>query len=67
MNEALKARLTPAETDAEPSETYTPPTQAEFARGVAKDVATETFKSNKILWIAAAVVVVVVLLVFFVF
>lgn len=67
MNEALKARLTTAETDAEPSETYTPPTQAEFARGVAKDVATETFKSNKILWIAAAVVVVVVLLVFFVF
>ena len=60
MNEALQARLTTAETGAEPSETYTPPTQAEFAREVAKDVAVETFKSNKTLWIVAAVVVVVI-------
>ncbi len=67
MNEALKARLTTAEIGAESSKTYTPPTQAEFAREVVKDVAVETFKSSKILWIVAAVVVVVVLLVLFVF
>ncbi len=59
MNNALEARLAPA-TDAEPAEAYEAPTQADFAREVAKDVAVETFKSNKTIWIAAAVVVVVI-------
>ena len=67
MNEALKARLTTAETDAEPSETYTPPTQAEFAREVAKDVAVETFKSKKTIGVVVAVVIAIILLVWLVF
>ena len=67
MNEALQARLTTAETGAEPSETYTPPTQAEFAREVAKDVAAETVKSRGFivgLAIVAIIAIVVALLVF---
>jgi len=67
MNEALKARLTTAETDAEPAESYTPPTQAEFAREVAKDVATETFKSKKTIGVVVAVVIAIILLVWLVF
>ena len=66
MNNALEARLAPetgAEPGAEPAEAYTAPTQADFAREVAKDVAAEaveTIKSNKAVWIAAAVVVVII-------
>ena len=67
MNAALQARLTTAETGAEPAETYTAPTQAEFAKEVAKDVATETVKSRGFivgLAIVAVVVIVLALLVF---
>ncbi len=45
MNNALEARLA-LEPDAEPAEAYTAPTQADFAREVAKDVAAETVKSR---------------------
>ncbi len=67
MNEALQARLTTAETGAEPAETYTPPTQAKFAREVAKDVAVETFKSKKTIGILVAVVIVVIVVALLVF
>lgn len=67
MNAALQARLDEAAGE-EPEAAYTPPSQADFAREVAKDVATETFKSNKtLLWIVAAVVVVVIVLALLVF
>ena len=62
MNNALEARLA-TEVGEEPAEAYTAPTQAEFAREVAKDVAAETFKSNKTIWIVAAVVIVIIVVV----
>ena len=45
MNNALEARLV-SEADEEPAEAYEAPTQAEFAREVAKDVAAETVRSR---------------------
>jgi carbon monoxide dehydrogenase subunit G len=62
MNRALQARITPA---AETGETYTPPTQADFAKEVAKDVLRESPVTRRILWIAAAVVVAIVIWVVF--
>ena len=44
-----------------PTSTYTPPTQAEFAANVAKDVAAETFKSPRFI-IGLIVVILVILL-----
>ena len=48
MNNALQARLgtDAGEPGEEPAEAYTAPTQAEFAREVAKDVAAETVRSR---------------------
>ena len=60
MNGALEARLSAGEEE-QPVEEYVAPTQAEFAREVAKDVAAETLKSNKVVWIVAAVIVVALL------
>jgi carbon monoxide dehydrogenase subunit G len=62
MNRALQARITPA---AETGETYTPPTQADFAKEVAKDVIRESPATRRILWIAAAVVVAIVIWIVF--
>ena len=66
MNNALEARLA-TEVGEEPAEAYTAPTQAEFAREVAKDVAAETFKSNKIIWIVVAVVIIAIVVALLVF
>ncbi len=63
MNNALEARLGAEPGEEAPAEAYEAPTQADIAREVAKDVATEaveTIKSNKNVWIAAAVVVVII-------
>ena len=68
MNNALEARLAPAEPGEEPAEAYTAPTQAEFAREVAKDVATETVKSRGFvigLAIVAAIALIVAALLIF--
>ena len=70
MNAALQARLYDAETDAddntEPVETYTAPTQAEFAREVAKDVAAETIRSRGFIVGLAIVAVIAILIALFV-
>ena len=66
MNGALQAHLDAAAGE-EPEETYATPTQAEFAREVAKDVAAETVKSRGFvvgLAIVAVIAVVIALLVF---
>ena len=72
MNGALQARLTAADTDttpddAESEEAYTAPTQAEFAREVAKDVAAETVKSRGFIVGLVIVAIVAVVLAVFVF
>jgi len=59
MNEALRARLA-AQGSAEPAPAYVPPTQADFARGVARDVVAESVTSGKTVWIVAGAVVVVI-------
>ena len=64
MNNALQSRLTPAEADAEPEPAYIPPTQAEVAREVAKDLVAETVLSSQTVWVVGAVVVVVIILAF---
>ncbi|MFQ5568323.1 MAG: CoxG family protein [Rhodothermales bacterium] len=63
MNEALQARLGAATSEAR-EDTYTPPTQADFARGVARDVVAETVKSRSIIWAVAFVIILVVVIVF---
>jgi carbon monoxide dehydrogenase subunit G len=40
---------------------YTPPSEAEFAAAVAKDMAGEVFSSPRVVWIAVAVIVIVVI------
>jgi len=65
MNKALQARIKPGGEAGEARETYTPPTQSEFAKAVAKDVIRESPATRRILWIAAAVVVAIVIWVVF--
>ncbi len=61
MNQALQARLA-ADAGAAPEAAFTPPTQADFAKGVARDVAAETVRSGRIVWIVGGVLVVLVVL-----
>lgn len=65
MNQALQARIKPAEETGEVAETFTPPTQVDFAKAVAKDVIRESPATRRIIWIAAAVVVAIVIWVVF--
>lgn len=65
MNQALQARIKPAGEAGEATESYTPPTQSEFAKAVAKDVVRESPATRRILWIAVAVVVAIVIWVVF--
>lgn len=71
MNQALQARLAAGKekkTDDDPiaaskptsQAEYTPPSQADFARGVAKDVVAETVQSNKTALVVGGIVVLVV-------
>lgn len=65
MNQALQARIKPTGEVGEAAETYTPPTQAEFAKAVAKDVIRESPATRRILWIAAAVFAAIVIWIVF--
>ncbi|MDX1548456.1 MAG: carbon monoxide dehydrogenase subunit G [Rhodothermales bacterium] len=57
------AEAAPPEAEAPaPPPTFTPPTQADFARGVAKDVAAETVRSPAFAWGLAAVALLILLL-----
>jgi hypothetical protein len=61
MNRALQARLAAQVAGKEVE--YTPPTEAEFAASVAKDMAREAFSSSRMIWIVIAVVVILAILV----
>lgn len=59
MNNALKARMN---ADKGEEEKYTPPSQSDIARKVAKDVMKESLLSNKVVWAVAAVVIAIVII-----
>ncbi|HMB93133.1 MAG TPA: carbon monoxide dehydrogenase subunit G [Rhodothermales bacterium] len=76
MNQALQARLDAGKAAAEPESgaggeattvkpkpkaAYTPPSQADFARGVAKDVVVDTVQTNKTALIIGGIVVIVII------
>lgn len=70
MNQALQARLDAGKESADgtatssnptPKAAYTPPSQADFARGVAKDVVAGTVRSNKTAFIIGGIVVLLVI------
>lgn len=56
------AAVSPEAEAPENAPTFTPPTQADFARGVAKDVAAETVRSPAFAWGLAAVALLILLL-----
>lgn len=58
LNQALQARIAG---DSAAAQTYTAPTQAEFARAVAKDVLRESFRSRPAVWIGAGAVIIIFL------
>jgi hypothetical protein len=63
LNRALQARVAANSEGQEEDETeYKPPSEAEFAAAVAKDVAGQILSPSRIIWIAIAVVVVVAIL-----
>ncbi len=58
MNHALKTRM---DTYSDKEEKYTPPSQSDIARGVAKDVVKESFLSNKVVWVVAALILLIII------
>lgn len=75
MNQALQARLDAGQAAAAqeqaageeapssnptPSAEYTPPSQADFARGVARDVVVDTVRTNKTALVVGGIIVIVV-------
>ncbi|MFH1634676.1 MAG: carbon monoxide dehydrogenase subunit G [Chloroflexota bacterium] len=60
LNEALKAR---GLADTEARDEYKPPSEVEFAKAVAKDMAGGLFSSKTFRWIALAVIAVIVIIV----
>lgn len=64
LNQALQARMAvDSEGQGEGQVEYKPPSEAEFAAAVAKDVAGQVLSPSRLLWIAIAVVIVVAILV----
>lgn len=59
LNKALEARVA-AKSGGQEKANYNPPSEAEFAAAVAKDMAGEVFSSSLTLWIAAAIVIAIV-------
>lgn len=63
LNEALRSRVAAKSGGQEQVGVgYMPPSEAEFAAAVAKDVAGQMFSPSRVLWIAIAVVVVVAII-----
>jgi len=61
LNKALKARVA-AKSQGQENVDYKPPSEAEFAAAVAKDLAGEMLSpSSRVLWIAIAVIVIIVI------
>ena len=59
LNKALEARV--ANSEGQEEVEYNPPSEAEFAAAVAKDMAGEMLSSSQVIWIAVAVVIVLVI------
>lgn len=59
LNKALQARVA-AKPEGQEVE-YKPPSEAEFAAAVAKDMAGEMLSSSRVVWIAVAVVIVIII------
>jgi carbon monoxide dehydrogenase subunit G len=59
LNKALETRA--AKSEGQEEVEYTPPSEAEFAAAVAKDMAGEMLSSSQMIWIAVAVVIVIVI------
>jgi len=59
LNQALEARMATRSEGKENLE-YKPPSEAQFAAAVAKDMAGEVLSSSRMAWIAAAVIVIVI-------
>jgi hypothetical protein len=63
LNQALQARMAVDSGDQEEGDVdYKPPSEAEFAAAVAKDVAGQVLSPSRMIWIAIAVVVIVAIL-----
>ena len=63
LNKALEARV--AKSEGQEDVAYKPPSEAEFAAAVAKDVAGEMLSSSRLIWIAVAVAIVIVIVAVF--
>lgn len=62
LNKALQVRVAAKSEGQEKGEVnYKPPSEAEFAAAVAKDMASEMLSSSRMVWIAVAVVIVIVI------
>ncbi len=59
LNQALQARMA-AKSEGQEEGNYTPPSEAQFAAAVARDMAGEVLSSSRVMWIAVAVAVVIV-------
>jgi carbon monoxide dehydrogenase subunit G len=59
LNKALEMRV--AKSEGQEEVEYNPPSEAEFAAAVAKDMAGEMLSPSRMVWIAVAVVIVVVI------
>jgi carbon monoxide dehydrogenase subunit G len=59
LNKALETRV--AKSEGQEEVEYKPPSEAEFAAAVAKDMAGEMLSSSQMIWIAVAVVIVIVI------
>lgn len=60
LNQALQARVTG---ESQEELDYQPPTEAEFAASVAKDMAGEMFSSRRVRWIVIAIVIILAVLI----
>jgi hypothetical protein len=59
LNKALETRV--AKSEGQEKVEYTPPSEAEFAAAVAKDMAGEMLSSSQMIWIVVAVIIVIVI------
>ncbi len=59
LNQALQARVA-AQTTGEEVE-YKPPSEAEFAASVAKDMAVQVFSSSQVTWIVIAILAIIII------
>jgi len=64
LNQALQARMA-ARSGGQEEVNYTPPSEAQFAAAVARDVAGEVLLSSRTVWVVVALVIAIVVIVVF--